>query len=128
MFKLNFKDHRPIYEQIKDNIRELAVKGVLKADQQIPSVRELAQTLTINPNTIQKAYRELEAEGYIYTIRGKGSFIALIDVNTNQLRQVELFEQLVKIVEELSYLSVPEEEIIKNVKNIYEKRREQNRD
>lgn len=76
MFQLDHSDHRPIYEQIKDKIKELIISGVLKEDDKVPSVRELAGMLTINPNTIQKAYRDLEAEGYIYSLRAKGSFVA----------------------------------------------------
>ncbi len=59
MIQLDLKDPRPLYEQIKDKIRELIINGVLKPDDKIPSVRELAQTLTINPNTIQKSYKDL---------------------------------------------------------------------
>ena len=75
MLQLNPKDHAPLYEQIKEQMKELIMTGVLKADEQIPSVRELAQMLTINPNTIQKAYKELEQEGFVYSIRGKGNFV-----------------------------------------------------
>ncbi len=76
MFQLDRGDHRPIYEQIKEKIKELVISGVMKENDKMPSVRELASTLTINPNTIQKAYRDLEAEGYIYSVRAKGSFVA----------------------------------------------------
>jgi len=76
MFQLNHGDHRPIYEQIKEKIKELIISGAVKENDKIPSVRELAGMLTINPNTIQKAYRDLETEGYIYSVRAKGSFVA----------------------------------------------------
>ena len=76
MFQLDHGDHRPIYEQIKDKIKDLIIKGALKENDKVPSVRELASILTINPNTIQKAYRELEIEGYIYSLRAKGSFVS----------------------------------------------------
>ena len=72
--KLDYTDHRPIYEQIKDQTRELILNKALEEHQQLPSVRELASQLTINPNTIQRAYKELEREGYIYSMKAKGLF------------------------------------------------------
>ena len=74
LISINYRDPRPIYEQVKDGFCRLMVAGVLDAGDKLPSVRELAAELAINPNTIQRAYRELEAEGYIYSIPGKGSF------------------------------------------------------
>ena len=106
MIQLNYRDTRPFYQQIKDNVRQLVVSGALKKDEKLPSVREMAASLAINPNTIQRAYRELESEGYIYTLSGKGTFVAEVD-QTNQLRQQELLPQFDKIVSELLYLSMP---------------------
>lgn len=106
MIQLNYRDTRPFYQQIKDNIRSLVVSGALKKNEKLPSVREMAASLAINPNTIQRAYHELENEGYIYTISGKGSFVAEVD-HSNQLRQQELLPQFDKIVSELLYLSMP---------------------
>lgn len=83
MIQINYRDTRPFYQQIKDNVRHLVVSGALKKDDKLPSVRELAASLAINPNTIQRAYRELENEGYIYTLPGKGTFAAEMD-HTNQ--------------------------------------------
>ena len=74
MISINFRDSRPIYEQVKDSLRRLIVSGALPPDEKLPSVRELASQLVINPNTIQRAYRELEHEGYIVAVPGKGSF------------------------------------------------------
>ena len=76
MISLNYRDSRPIYEQIRDGLRKLIVTGALSADEKLPSVRALAAQLAINPNTIQRAYNELEGEGYIYSVPGKGSFAA----------------------------------------------------
>ena len=106
MIQLNYRDTRPFYQQIKDNVRQLVVSGALKKDEKLPSVREMAASLAINPNTIQRAYRELESEGYIYTLSGKGTFVAEVD-HSNQLRQQELLPQFDKIVSELLYLSMP---------------------
>lgn len=74
MIGLNYRDSRPIYEQIKDNYKKLILSGAIAPDEKLPSVRELAARLAINPNTIQRAYRELETEGIIYTVPGKGCF------------------------------------------------------
>lgn len=72
MISLNYRDSRPIYEQIRDGLRKLIVTGALSADEKLPSVRALAAQLAINPNTIQRAYNELEGEGYIYSVPGQG--------------------------------------------------------
>ena len=71
MFQLDFGDHRPLYEQIRDKIKEMIIEGLLDENEKLPSVREMASSLAINPNTIQKAYRELENEGYIYSVKAK---------------------------------------------------------
>ena len=106
MIQINYRDTRPFYQQIKDNVRQLVVSGALKKDEKLPSVRDMAASLAINPNTIQRAYRELESEGYIYTLSGKGTFVAEVD-HSNQFRQQELLPQFDKIVSELLYLSMP---------------------
>lgn len=106
MIQLNYRDTRPFYQQIKDNVRQLVVSGALKKDEKLPSVRDMAASLAINPNTIQRAYRELESEGYIYTLSGKGTFVAEVD-HSNQFRQQELLPQFDKIMSELLYLSMP---------------------
>ena len=76
MITLNYRDSKPIYEQVKDGFRKLILSGVLTTDERLPSVRELAAQLAINPNTIQRAYESLESEGYVYSVPGKGSFAA----------------------------------------------------
>lgn len=88
---LDYKDTRPIYEQIADKIEALIIKGVLKPDEQLPSVRSLAMELSINPNTIQKAFSELERRGYIYTIKGRGNFVCYKDNLLDE--KIELFVQ-----------------------------------
>ena len=75
MVHLDYRDARPIYSQIVDNFRAQIAAGVLQAEDKLPSVRELATQLSINPNTIQRAYRELEQQGYIQTRAGKGCFV-----------------------------------------------------
>lgn len=76
MIILDYRDRRPIYEQVISRFQELMLTGALEKDSQLPSVRSLAMELSINPNTIQRAYAELERQGYIYSIKGKGSFVA----------------------------------------------------
>ena len=123
MIQINYRDTRPFYQQIKDNVRHLVVSGALKKDDKLPSVRELAASLAINPNTIQRAYVELERQGYIYTVKGKGSFVADNTAmkenrkkdHTNQIRQQELLPQFDKIVSELLYLSMPVNELTNRI-------------
>ncbi len=76
MLNLDFRDARPIYEQVKDGLRRLMVTGVIREGEKLPSVRTMASALAINPNTIQRAYESLESEGYVYSVPGKGSFAA----------------------------------------------------
>ncbi len=114
MIQLNYRDARPIYEQVMDGFRHLIIQGVLERDEKLPSVRELATTLTINPNTIQRAYRELEQEGYVYMVPGKGSFVAGVPEGDG-LRKAELLKQLKAIVEELIFMGVSPEEIMQKI-------------
>ena len=76
MIRLDYRDARPIYEQVRDGLRSMMVTGVLAAGDKLPSVRSLATELAINPNTIQRAYTQLEAEGYVYTVSGRGTFVS----------------------------------------------------
>ena len=76
MLNLDYRDARPIYKQVRDGLRRLMVTGAIQEGEKLPSVRSLASTLAINPNTIQRAYESLEAEGYLYSVPGKGSFAA----------------------------------------------------
>ena len=114
MILIDYKDRRPLYEQIVEKLSDLMVRGILEQDSQLPSVRSLATELSMNPNTIQRAYRELENEGYIYTLPGKGTFAAEMDY-TNQIRQLELLPQFDKIVSELLYLSMPVNELTNRI-------------
>ena len=90
MIQLNYRDPRPIYEQIKTELQRLILTQALSPGSKLPSVRELASQLAINPNTIQRAYHELDAEGYTVSIAGKGSFVAEIAVIRRQQRQQEV--------------------------------------
>ena len=87
MISINYRDPRPIYEQIQSELRRLMLTGALPPGSRLPSVRELAGQLAINPNTIQRAYRELEADGYILSVAGKGSFVAQVDQIAEQQKK-----------------------------------------
>ena len=108
MLSLNYRDGRPIYEQVRDGLRRLIITGAIPPGDKLPSVRALAGQLAINPNTIQRAYEALEREGYAYTAPGKGSFAALpVDVNAE--RREELLARFDSIAQELQYLGVTAE-------------------
>ena len=105
MIHLDYRDSRPIYEQVRDGLRRLMVTGVLASGDKLPSVRALAVDLAINPNTIQRAYAQLEAEGYIVSVSGKGTFVAE-QQGQNHLRRAELEEKLYPLREELRSLGM----------------------
>ena len=111
MLQLDYRDARPIYTQIVDGCREQIISGVLRQGEKMPSVRELACQLTINPNTIQRAYRELEMEGWIASVPGKGSFVCGAPSGP-QREQMLLLEQFDKITESLLNLGTSREELI----------------
>lgn len=121
MFQLDRGDHRPIYEQIKEKIKELIITGVLKENDKVPSVRELASTLTINPNTIQKAYRDLEVEGYIYSLRAKGSFVAPKKEVVKRSDTEEILTEFESLVTKMKFLGISCEEVQKIIENEYRK-------
>ena len=117
MISLNYRDSRPIYEQIKDGFKKLIATGAIGADEKLPSVRALATQLSINPNTIQRAYAELESEGYTYSIPGKGSFAAPRS-EADRARKAELKEHFRTLAAELRSLGVSEEELCALIKAV----------
>lgn len=116
MFELDLRSRAPVYEQLVEKIKELIINNVMKPDEQLPAVRVLAGTLTVNPNTIQKAYRELEHRGYIYSVPGKGSFVRPAAPGNNTARLQTLEKELSGIVSEMLYLGAPPQNIITRVK------------
>lgn len=114
MIHLNYRDGRPIYEQVRDGLRQLMVSGAIQPGDKLPSVRNMASELAINPNTIQRAYEALEQEGYVYSVPGKGSFAAQRE-EIDHRRREELLTRLDALVEELRYLGLTAEELAARV-------------
>lgn len=115
MFSLNYRDARPIYEQVREGLRRLMVTGAIQTGEKLPSVRALAGTLAINPNTIQRAYEALEREGYLYTVAGKGSFAAGRG-GGNQARRETLLGQFDEAATELQFLGMTAEELTRRLR------------
>lgn len=111
MLSINYKDPRPIYEQVRDALRQLILSGAIAPGEKLPSVRELAASLAINPNTIQRSYRELERLGLIHAVPGKGAFAATDDTAA-QRRTQELTDTLTAAVQELKLLGVSREDVL----------------
>ena len=110
MIRLDYRDASPIYEQIKNGLKRPMVSGAMKKVDKLPSVRALATELAINPNTIQKAYTELENEGYIYSVPGRGSF-ASGEVKADEHRREELKQRIRALAAELRFMGVGKEEL-----------------
>lgn len=114
MLNLDYRDARPIYEQVQDGLRRLMVTGAIQEGEKLPSVRSLASRLAINPNTIQRAYESLEAEGYLYSVPGKGSFAAP-HTGVDQGRKEELLGRFDAVAAELLFLGVGGEALVERV-------------
>ena len=115
MVHLDYRDARPIYAQIIDGFREQIATGILQPGDKLPSVRELAQNLAINPNTIQRSYRQLESEGWIVTVPGKGCFVCTVPSIRQQEKQrlMEIFDSTAAA---LSHLGVSREELLQRLR------------
>ena len=114
MLNLDYRDARPIYEQVKDGLRRLIVTGVIHEGEKLPSVRTMASSLAINPNTIQRAYEALEAEGYVYSVPGKGSFAAPC-TEVDKQRLEKLLGQFDALTAELMFLGVTGESLARRI-------------
>ena len=125
MIGLNYRDSRPIYEQIKDNYKRLILSGGIAAGDKLPSVRELASQLAINPNTIQRAYRELESEGFIYTVPGKGSFAGEIK-SVDPAEVDRLLSDFDKLISKLILLGVKRDTLCARIMDREEKQNDRN--
>lgn len=120
MIVIDYKDRRPIYEQVVERFQELIVRGVMEPGEQMPSVRSLAMELSINPNTIQRAYAELERRGFTYTVKGRGSFVSARD-DFLSYKQKEVLECFRKDVEDARDLQIGKETLTKIIDSCYEK-------
>lgn len=123
MLKLDYKSDKPLHEQITAGIKNLVIRGVLKQDEQLPSVRDLSVELTVNPNTVQRAYKTLEAEGVIYSIRGKGNFVSETPEADKKTLDA-LYKTLKETVRELAWLEQSPEKIKSLIDEIYKERNE----
>jgi len=116
---VDLRSRTPIYEQIINNVKELALAGLFKPDEQIPSIRQLTQQLGINPNTIQKAYAELERQGVIYTLAGRGAFISSDTHSLADTKRGEILIDVEKSVAEAKKFFIPKDSIEQIVNKIY---------
>ena len=119
MIILDYKDRRPIYEQVIEKMEELMMLGALKENEPLPSVRSLAMDLSINPNTIQRAYAELERRGYIYVVKGKGSFVA-DNSKMRENKKNEILTQFSELIDEAIRLGISGQEMKRLVEIQYE--------
>ena len=124
MIIINYNDKRPIYEQVVDRMQSLILSGVLEPDEKLPSVRALAMELSINPNTIQKAYHELETAGYIYTVKGRGNFVRANESLVKAKREHLLGELKEKMVS-CQEAGISADEVRCIVKDVFERGGEQ---
>lgn len=114
MIAINYRDPKPIYEQIQAELRRLMLTGALPPGSRLPSVRELAGQLAINPNTIQRAYRQLEMEGWIATVPGKGCFVCGCPANDPQ-QELKCLNTLEETVQRLLAMGYTRQELIQKI-------------
>lgn len=121
MFKIDQRSSTPIYQQLIQEIKEAVLRGVLQPGDKLPSVRELSVQLTINPNTIQKSYQELERQRVIETLRGKGTFVSLQYMPSEDEEKMNVLkDDLKKFLVEAHYLGLDQDRIIQLVRQMLE--------
>ena len=118
MLNLDYRDARPIYEQVRDNLRRLMVSGAIQEGEKLPSVRSLASNLAINPNTIQRAYMQLEQEGLIYPVKGTGNFIADSE-EVRKLSKASYIKELKTLIRKGKAMGMEAEELIYIIRECY---------
>lgn len=111
MIIIDYNDKRPIYEQIVERFQNLIISGVMEKDEKLPSVRMLAVELSINPNTIQRAYAELEREGFIYTVKGRGNFVKRDEELFNKQKE-RLLKELERHIKNCLRQGIKKEELL----------------
>ena len=118
MIVIDYQDRRPLYEQIVEKFKMLIMRGVLEADTRMPSVRSLAADLSINPNTIQRAYAELERQGFIYPVKGRGNFISP-DLKVKEERWKEYQQRLGKMLREGKEMGLEKDRILELTEEVW---------
>lgn len=119
MFQIDSFSRVPVYEQIIRQVESFVLKDILQADTQIPSVRNLSVTLSINPNTIQKAYSELDRKGIIYSVPGRGCFITKEAKNILSEHKKEKLSSLIEIIAELKLAGITKDIILETIETAY---------
>ena len=119
MFQIDVMSRKPVYEQLVNQVERFILIGVIHQDEQIPSVRSLSVELAVNPNTIQKAYSELDRRGIRYSVPGKGSFVAPGAVQRIGERRRSKLKEFIALVSELALAGIKKEEIIACVEEAY---------
>lgn len=114
MIQLDYRDPRPLYEQITDKIQRLIIMGALPPDEKLPSVRTLASELSINPNTVQRAFTELESKGFLYTVKGRGNFVAYRE-DLLDMKKKELIDRIEALIKEAEDLGISRQDIIRDL-------------
>jgi len=124
MINLDYKSGQTLHEQIEEGIKQLIISGALASDEQLPSVRELSINLTVNPNTVQRAYKQLEQDGFIYSIKGKGNFVSNIIEGTGDKLKRNALVEFEKTARELAFLGESREKLIEVIGRIYSEKEE----
>nr|WP_295279442.1 GntR family transcriptional regulator [uncultured Blautia sp.] len=123
MIVLDYQDRRPLYEQVEEKFRNLILNGALESGSRMPSVRQLAMELSINPNTIQRAYMQLEQEGLIYPVKGKGNYIA----DSEEVRKISIAsytKELKDLIRKGKAIGVEEEDLIYIIRECYKEEKQ----
>ena len=122
MFQIDPLSRQPVYEQLIEQLEKLVLTNLLPPDSQLPSVRSLSMELSINPNTIQKAYSDLDARGIIYSVPGIGCFVAKNAAEILQTHMRRKLESLRLLAEDLALAGIPEEDLIQSIHSVYQER------
>lgn len=128
MFQIDAMSRKPVYEQIIEQLEKFVLKGILTADSQLPSVRNLSSTLSINPNTIQKAYSELDRKGIIYSVPGRGCFVTANAKEILSTYKREELEDFIVLMKGLALAGVTKEQILECVYNVFDHKEVKNDD
>lgn len=117
MFMINLQGKEPLFEQIKKQILQFIRLGILKPDDKLPSIRQLAQDLGINPNTVAKAYQQLESEGVVYTLNKKGVFVSK---QADVFDKTDFIKQLENLIRKSKAVGISKHEITEILEKVYE--------